>query len=246
MNTNENERSVASNLKQNNLIVDDRFLVGKSIFLRPPNIDEDILNGNWHSWFNDVDITKYLTHGVYPVRREDQAKFIAEVIKSPTTLLLCVISKETNKHLGVISLKNIDLINRVAEINIVMGKNRISGSPALEAMALLTKHAFDRFNLEMLYSGQHESLWKWLNTLSLIGFRIDGYRKNSGIRDRAPYGIFLTSVSAEDFYFLQVQRGGDVLGSSTVDLVKNRLRTNPKALFQRAIDELNSEWSNKS
>jgi len=220
---------------------DDKFLIGESVYLRLPNITADILNGSWHSWFNDLAITRFLTHGVFPINRESQANFISAEMAKPNTLILCVVHKESAKHLGVISLKNMDLVNRTAEIAIVMGPHKLPGAPALEAMALLVKHAFDRLNLEMLYAGQHESLWKWINQLRLIGFKIDGFRKNAGVRNRQPYGAFLTSVCADDFYRLQVARGGEIFAPSITELLAKRNRNNPLEECQRILDRLNKQ-----
>ncbi|MEH1919325.1 GNAT family N-acetyltransferase [Nostoc sp.] len=188
-----------------NLNKNDCFLEGEIVYLRLPDIQKDIYEGNWHQWFNDPDITRYLIHGVYPINREKEAHIIEQEIKKTNSIVLSIIYKENHQHIGVISLKNIDLINRNAEIGIVMGVQTIMGS-ALEAMALLTKHSFDKLNLIKIYAGQHEGLWKWINTLELIGYRIEGYRHNSGIRFGQSYGVVLTSVDGEDFYELKKKR----------------------------------------
>ena len=52
------------------------FISGTVVGLRMPNIDDDILNGSWHEWFNDQGITEFLGHGVFPVNRHQQAAFI--------------------------------------------------------------------------------------------------------------------------------------------------------------------------
>ena len=217
------------------------FLSGGSVFLRMPNIESDIIHGRWHEWFNDSEITKYLVHGVYPIDKSGEAELIKEEMKRASSLILCVIEKEKNKHIGVISLKNIDLINRTAEISIVMGPNQNSIA-AIEAMSLLMRHAFDRLNLSLLYSGQHEALWKWVNTLSLIGFGIDGFRKQAGFRKGKSYGILHTSVSSEDFYELQRLRNGNILTDNPIQLLRSRKKTNPLVELEAAIDGFNREW----
>jgi RimJ/RimL family protein N-acetyltransferase len=221
---------------------DDEFLVGPSVYLRSPSIDQDVLSGKWHSWFNDAENTKFLTHGVFPVKKEDQVAIVQTEMNRTSTLLLCIISKVKKCHIGVISLKNIDLINRTAEIGIVMAPNKIGGTPAFEAMALLIKHAFYRLNLDLLYAGQHEGLWKWVNSLSQLGFKIDGFRCFAGRRDRNPYGIFHTSVTAEDFRKLECERGGGILQPSSLAVLRQRPRHNPALHFRQSLNELNSQW----
>ena len=220
----------------------DDFICGESIYLRIPNIENDIINGNWHSWFNDPDVTKYLVHGVYPIDRFGEAKLVEAEMKKTNSLLLCIIQKTGGKHIGVISLKNIDLVNRTAEIAIVMGPER-SSTAAIEAMAVIMKHAFERLNLSLLYAGQHEALWKWVNTLSLIGFKIDGFRKNAGFRNGESYGIFLTSVSSEDFFELQQMRNGKVLTEHPMKLLRARKKENPLDKLINTLDGFNVNWT---
>lgn len=223
------------------LLREDRFLLGTTVYLRPPDIESDVMRGRWHSWFNDPEITKHLVHGVFPMQRGGQAALVAELMEKRDALLLSVVDVKRDAHIGIVSLKGIDPVNRVAEIGIVMGRHKIPGAP-LEAMALLMKHAFERLNLDMLRAGQHEGLWQWVNILSLIGFRIDGYRPNAGVRNRASYGVFLTSVCAEDFCALQSERGGDILAPSLDELLSKRSRKNPVDSFKEALNRLNQEW----
>lgn len=203
----------------------DVFLRGKYINLRKPDIQRDVINGHWHSWFSDQSITKYLVHGVFPVSREEQAAIVKDNLSNPKTFLLCIFDADTDEHIGIISLGSIDWRNRNAEIAIVMGETK-KGAAALEAMALMSKHAFDRLNLLKLWSGQHEGLWKWVNTLSLIGYRLEGYREAMFIRDGQSWGIVFTGVTAKDFYALQSARGGTILTNDPMALVKKRSKEN--------------------
>jgi len=222
------------------------FLDGRSVYLRAPDLENDVQNGQWHNWFNHYGNTRFLSHGVFPVSKEEQLAFVKAALADRGTLLLSIVNKTTHAHEGVISLKHIDFMNRVAEIGIVTApKNRLGGTGAFEAMALLIKHAFSRLNLDLLYAGQHEGLWKWVNSLFMLGFRIEGVRNHAGVRNRDRYGIFQTSVSAKDFFELEAARGGDVLNPSPLEVLKGRPVTNPMDIFQEGLAQLNAQWSQK-
>ncbi len=226
------------NEKQSN----DYFLKGTTVGLREPDIEKDIINGEWHTWFNDPTVTKHLVHGVYPVSRDKQVKYIINELQKSSSLIFSIIHIESNRHIGVVSLKNIDNLNRTAEIGIVMGPYRIPGAPAIEAMSLIMKHAFDRLNLDILYAGQHEGLWKWVNTLSTIGFKIDGFRSNAGFRDNKSYGVYLTSVKAQDFYKLEDARNGKILGDSVNAILKQRPSKNNKDNILNFLNDINPSF----
>lgn len=228
---------------ENQIKLDDPFLIGRSIYLRTPQVEKDIVSGNWHQWFNDLTNTQFLVHGVFPMTRELQADLINSLISDSSTLLLCIINKKNNENVGVISLKSISMVNRTAEIGIVTFPHiKAIGTGAIEAMSLLMKHAFDRLNLEMLYAGQHEGLWKWINSLSMVGFEIDGFRPKMGVRNGKSYGVFLTSVSAENFYALEEEREGDILNPSPLEILRSRSKNNPVPLAINKRSSLNSDW----
>lgn len=205
-----------------------KFIEGSIVYLRRPDIEQDVMQGHWHDWFNDYEITKYLVHGTRPISREEEREIVEAELSNPRSLLFAVCRRDTEEHIGICGLKGIDHANRTAEINIVMGPRPPVGS-ALEAMALVTKHAFDRLNLHHLYAGQHEGLWKWVNTLTLIGYELEGYRPAMGWRDGKPYGTMLTGVLAPTFYALQEARGGSIMTDDIPALLQTRPRTNPIA-----------------
>lgn len=215
------------------------FIRGAVVSLRMPNVDEDVLNGSWHEWFNDQGITEFLGHGVFPVNRNQQATFITNEMSKSSSLILAIDSNETGSHIGVISLKSINHIQRTAEIAIVMGFDKIHCA-ALEAMALMTKHAFNRLNLSKLYAGQHESLWKWVNTLGLIGYEVEGFRENWGYRNGKPWGVIMTGVSADNFYALQKARGGDILQGDVIKLSMTRSKLNFLQSLRQHLTDINS------
>lgn len=219
---------------------EDIFLEGEIVILRQPNIEKDILEGHWHSWFNDPVITQYLVHGTLPVNRQQQAAIIAQEMADPTSLLLVVIDKKTARHIGVVCLKYINHIIRAAMLSIVFGDRSITGA-ALEAVALLSKHGFDRLNLQRISGSQHSDHWKWANSLELIGYRLDGYQEHYGIRNNQKYDIASYSLTSERFYDLQQKRGGNICTGSIEDLLKQRSSENRTALMKQFFEDFYTE-----
>ena len=215
----------------------DHFLRGKLVNLRTPDLPDDVTTGGWYRWFNDPRITEYLEHGVRPVSAGEEIRILEEAMKSASNLILAVVCASTDRLLGTISLKGINYVQRRAEIAIVMSGERAPGA-ALEAMALLTRHAFDRMNLQKLIAGQHEALWKWVNTLAMIGYRVEGYRSDYGYRNGRPYGVLLTGITAPEFHALQAARGGDILLGDAAALGRSRSPVNPVPEIRRMLATL--------
>jgi RimJ/RimL family protein N-acetyltransferase len=215
---------------------EDAFLIGRSVYLRRPDLEQDVEQGDWHRWFNDLTTTRYLVHGARPISRAEEVEYVRAALSSPKHLVLAVVDAATDALCGTVSLGEIDHVHRRAEISLVLGRIvRASPSAALEAMALLSKHAFDRLNLEKLYAGQHEDLWPWINTLSLIGYELEGFREAMFVRNGRAFGAALTGLEAATFRRLEQDRGGNVLSGDVDALLRTRPRENRVALLRDSI-----------
>lgn len=202
------------------------FLIGRTVYLRPPNIEKDVLYGDWFTWFNDKDTTRFLGQGIWPNTIEKQLAYVESLRNDPTKVLLCIIDRETDKHIGVVSFSDIDLFNRKANISIVLGEKDRPNEASIEAMALMTEYGFDRSNLLKINAGQSEGLWKWVNVLELLGYRIEGYIESFMVRDGVVQNGVHTGITAERFYGLRRERGGSIMPESIKAFLKRRRKEN--------------------
>lgn len=214
------------------------FLTGELVYLRTPDIEKDVISGKWHSWFNDKTTTKYLGQGIYPNTVEKQVDFVNSLKNDKSRVVLCIVDKSNDTHIGVVSFNDIDYINRKAYIAIVIGEESYPAGAPLEALALMAEYGFDRLNLNKIMSGQVADLWKWANTVELIGFRIEGYNKSVIIRDGHIYDAVSLGLTAERFLKLREARGGNICLSNITELVKKRRKDNLAILIRDYIDNL--------
>ena len=98
----------------------DIFLQGANIYLRALN-EQDIL-GNYSMWLNDTEITKYNSHGRFPMTAEKLLIFVQMSSESNTSLVMAVVSRENDIHIGNISLQSINWVDRNAEIAFLLGE----------------------------------------------------------------------------------------------------------------------------
>lgn len=195
------------------------FLSGKYVYLRPPDIEKDVYNGKWTYWFNDRNVTRYIRHGVFPNTIEKQAEFVRSAMSDNSKVLLCIIDRSNNTHMGVISFIGIDLINRKAEIGIVIGEKEYPPAAPLEAMALMTEYGFERLNLNKINAGQCTELWPWVNSLELIGYKIEGYGRGTLIKNGRIYDQFHTGITADDYFKLKKERKNKLATSDPAKLL---------------------------
>jgi ribosomal-protein-alanine N-acetyltransferase len=168
------------------------FLNDDRIGLRPLS-KADVL-GNYGSWLNDSDITTFNSHGRFPMT-PDMLNDYVENSYSKNSIVLAIIFKETEEHIGNISLQNINWIDRNAEIAFLLGEKKYWGKGImLDAGALLIKHAFDSLNLHRVYCGTSSlniGMQKLAKKLGMIqeGHRKDALFKNGEFLDIIEFGV---------------------------------------------------------
>jgi RimJ/RimL family protein N-acetyltransferase len=206
------------------------FLEGHTINLRIPR-DEDITDGNWHSWYNDLETTRFNSHGVFPVSRARELEIVKSKLTLSDMLLVAIEEKGSGRLIGNAALYSIDLINRTCKISLTIGEHSAM-SAGLEAYGLLVQHAFCRLNLNRVAESTHERLLTFVHMLKVIGFKEEGRGRQYYLRDGRYSDIIFFGVVASDFFRLQAERSGTIIFNTHEELlsaITNVVREGSKA-----------------
>lgn len=146
------------------------YIVGKNVYLRHPT--EDDVNGRWHEWISDEETTRFMVDKYWPNSKEAQLDFYKRLEKDKSRLVLSIIDKESDKHIGVVSLSFINWVHRFADLAIIIGEKEYrKGSHALEAVSLVLKIAFMRLNLRVIKGGYVQSNELTKTLCQVLGFK---------------------------------------------------------------------------
>lgn len=212
----------------------DIFIKGELIDLCIPT-PEFARDSEWYSWFNNPNTNRYLEQGAFPNSREDELAFFQnERLKR---LLLAIVDKE-GETLGVISLSAINFAKREADVAIVLSEKEKPVLSGLEAMALITQHAFTIMGLTRIQGGQHQALRLWGNLMELIGYRNEGIWVNGFIKGSERVNVHRFAINIEDYNIIVKSRGA--LWDSNANMFK-RIRKMPKKSY---IDQLYDFYNN--
>jgi len=197
------------------------ILQSHSVYLRPID-EEDVINGDWHHWYNDYKLTAYNSHGVYPINIEDERKYFLNSKKSSSQISLAACSLESDRVIGTVSLLNIDLLNRKAEIACTIGSN-ICPTAGLESIGLIVQHGIGRLNLNKIYAGAHDGLKEWVKMLRSLGFAEEGISREESLRNGKYSDFIRFGLLAKDYNQLVFEREGKYLLGSSGELYKAAL-----------------------
>lgn len=171
------------------------FIEGKRIKLIPLTLAN--LSNNYLTWLNDPQVNLYNSHAVFPYTVE-QLKDYVKGANTKDKVVLAIIDKKLDKHIGNISLQNIDWVSRSAEFAILIGEKKYWGKGiGEEAGKLIVDYGFRRLNLNRIHCGtSSENIGMQKLALS-IGMTQEGKRrqamyKNGNWVDIIEYGILVS------------------------------------------------------
>ena len=181
------------------------FITGEKIDLCVPQ-DSDF--EQWASWFNSQEVTKYLEQGKYPNTPEMQRDFYQQAVESGRFLTL--VKGKQGELLGVVSLSEIDYEKMSCQVAYLCPvKSPDAPLAPLEALAMCTQHAFERFGMNTVWAGHaYPGLKKWIQKTEAVGYKPygvmpNGFKHGMTINDAAK-----TSITRETFKELTERRDG--------------------------------------
>lgn len=173
-------------------------LIGDNkIFLRA--LTKSDIDGDYLDWFNDQVVVKHNSHGRFPMTREKLEAYVTGAQANPSLLVLAVVLRQSEKHVGNISLQNINWIDRSAEIAFVLGDANHKGKGIMfRAGSLLIQHAFNQLNLHRVYCGTLDTNIGMIKLAAKLGMQEEGRRreavyKNGCYVDVVDYGLIKSS-----------------------------------------------------
>ncbi|MBM4159349.1 MAG: GNAT family N-acetyltransferase [Ignavibacteria bacterium] len=177
------------------------FLKGNTVSLSILT-EEDIQYSNWYRWYNDRETTYYMQQGYFPNTEEKQLIFFKnEIQHSANKIQLGILPAESEHIIGVVSLSNIDYINRKAEFSIIIGEKEHRGKGyGLEATRLIIDHGFSKLNLNKIYLGVISEHREAIKSYEKAGFKTDGLLRKDILMHGKYYDTLVMSILAEEFF----------------------------------------------
>ncbi len=159
-------------------------------------LQENDLDGDYPTWFEDQEINNYNSHGKFPKNKYWFQSYYDSLNNEEH--LVWAICHTSDGHIGNISLQSISFINRNAELAILIGNKKHWGqSVGIRAAEALIKHGFLKLNLERIYCGTADTNLGMKNLALKLGMTEEGRRRNhlfleGNWVDAIEYGILRT------------------------------------------------------
>lgn len=201
------------------------LIYGEKINLCAPE-EEDF--SIWAGWFNDRKVTEFLEQGLFPNSEIQQKAFYKSALEDGRFVAL--VKSKSDKLLGVISLSSLNYKRCTCDVAYVCPIKCVEVKfAALEALALVTQHAFDFLNMRSIYASHaYPGLVNWIQKTELLGYKTNGlmpfgFKKGPLLTDSVR-----VSITWQRYELLKQRRQGHLWpGEARVAKMLQELRLNP-------------------
>lgn len=171
------------------------FLEGKKVVLRPLNKETDL--EFCQRWINHPDIRRFLTTA-WPITMESESQWLGSLADDKSNVTLGIVIKESGELIGVMSLNNINWINRTAITGSWIGDKKHRGQGyGTDAKMTLLAYAFLTLNLRKVCSSAIAFNGASLSFNAKCGYQEEGILKDQYYKDGQYYDEILTAVFKE-------------------------------------------------
>lgn len=175
------------------------FLEGERLYLRP--LEPKDAQGPYPGWLNDPEVCRFNSHGRWPSPEGSAAEYIESVRGSRSALVLAMVLREDDRHIGNISLQAIDWIDRSAEFAILLGDRTAWGKGySKEAAYLICLHGFRELNLRRIHCGTSEDNLPMQRLAAFMGMEQEGRRRGALFKHGEYRDIWEYGVLREEFF----------------------------------------------
>lgn len=128
------------------------FLQGELIYLRA--LERADLGGDYFQWLNDEEVCRFNSHAVFPNTEKGMADYFDFAQTARDAVILAIVRRDDDRHIGNVSLLDIDWVARSANFAILIGDPGCwRGGVGLDAGRLVVAYGFERLNLHRIYCG---------------------------------------------------------------------------------------------
>ena len=170
-------------------------LIGERIYLSPRNSEDVEL---FTKWLNDFETTDYTGYSKNILTLEKERKYLEEHIEDECQL--SIVTLDSDKMIGTISLEYIDHINRRGTLGIFIGdKDYRDKGYGTEAIKLLLDYGFNYLNLENIKLDLMEFNERAYACYKKCGFKEYGRRRKCNFINGKYYDTIEMDILAEEF-----------------------------------------------
>jgi RimJ/RimL family protein N-acetyltransferase len=162
---------------------------------------EKDLTSSYLQWLNDEEVCRSNSHAVFPNTEQKMRAYFDSLQSQQQHVVLAIVHAESGKHIGNISLQNINWISRNGEFAILLGDKEYWGSGyGEEAAQLIVDYGFSRLNLHRIYCGTFEDNEGMKKLAARLKMKQEGLRREAVYKNGSYHNVLEFGVLKSEYY----------------------------------------------
>jgi RimJ/RimL family protein N-acetyltransferase len=171
------------------------FVIGERLYLRSLEPGQDYQQ--FARWVNLEEMRNYFN--VYPTSETRTKERLDQLYKDFRHIILGVVLKQENTLIGIVGLKDINLLNQGAEFYIKIDPTAQGKGYGAEATRLMLRYGFMELNLHRIQTQDMEANVAGWRTDEKAGFHYEGTLREAIMRFGRYHDVRVYSMLASDF-----------------------------------------------
>ena len=160
------------------------FILGKRIYLRGLRESELSSDGPYFGWLNDLSLDYYTERSYFPNTEEKMNAFYEVAQRQDKVMLLGIFDNKTNKHIGNITLSDINYLHQRAFIAYMLGDKSFEGQGiTTDACLMLMYYGFNKLNFQRIDGGVADIHPASRRVCEKVGLFVEGEQRNYFMRN---------------------------------------------------------------
>ena len=174
------------------------FLEGQRIILRPLSVKD--ISSTYHSWLNDPEVNRFNSHAIFPYTKGELLLYVKSVSRDRSKVILAIIDRKTDKHIGNVALQSIDWVGRSAELAILIGEKTQWGKGiGVEVGKLIVNYGFNRLGLHRIWCGTSSDNIGMQKIAERTGMKREGVRRDAMFKNGRWVNIIEYGILQSEF-----------------------------------------------
>jgi [ribosomal protein S5]-alanine N-acetyltransferase len=165
-----------------------RFLVGKRICLHGLALSDIEPGSPYYGWLDDLSLDFFGARSLFPNNSERMRAYYDAACANNKLVLLGVFENESGKHIGNVTLQDIDWIHRRAYLGYMIGERAFAGRGfATEACLMASYYGFSKLNFDRIWNTVDVENVASIRVAEKAGLQLEGHLRGHQLRKGMRY-----------------------------------------------------------
>lgn len=177
-----------------------RFLVGRNISLHAMSEMDIAESAAYFCWLDDLELDRYVGRSRFANNGKSHRDYFNRACSDRSLVVLGIYENTSGRHIGNISLKDLDWSNRRGWLGYMIGEKAFHGKGyATEAVFIFLLYAFQRLNLHRVHTTVSVFNVASISILRRVGLKEEGRFREHIVLGREHIDVLAFGALADEW-----------------------------------------------